>query len=52
MNKMKDLALKDMYEVDSLLSQAEEILRFTKLDDECYLINNIRSYLRIKRNKL
>ena len=49
---MKELTINDMYEIDKLLSQAEEKLRFTMLDDEMYLINNIRSYLRTKRNKI
>lgn len=48
----KKLTINDMYEVDKLLSQAEEMLRNSKLDDECYLINHIRSYIRIKRDKV
>jgi hypothetical protein len=48
----KKLTIEDLYEFDRLLSQAEEILRNTRLDDECYLVNHIRSYVRIKRNQI
>ena len=44
--------IEDMYKVDKLLSEAEEILRNSLLDDECYLINYVRSYIRLKRRVL
>ena len=47
----KKLTKDDMYTVDELLSQAEGILRNSRLDDECYLINNIRNYIRMKRSE-
>lgn len=46
----KKLTKEDMYKVDELLSKAEEILRNSLLDDECYLLNHIRSYIRLKRS--
>ena len=47
---MKEMKRNDWYDLDKKLSEAEEMLRNTKWDDECYLINHIRSYLRIKRD--
>ena len=49
---MKELDEDDLYKVDDLMSQAEEILRLSKLDDESYLINHLRNYIRMKRSKL
>ena len=48
----KKITLEDMYKVDELISQAEEILRNSLLDDESYLLNHIRNYIRIKRQVL
>jgi hypothetical protein len=49
---MKKLTLEDMHKLDELLSEAEYILGNTILDNESYLINYIRSYIRIKRRML
>lgn len=49
---MQEISIEQMYEIDNLLSQAEEKLRNTRFDDESYLVNSIRSYLRVKRNTI
>lgn len=48
---VKYITLDDFYKIDELLSKAEEILRNTKFDDECCLVNSLRSYIRIKRER-
>lgn len=49
---MKIITIENMYDIDQLLSEVEEKLRNSVLNDECYLINNLRSYLRLKRDRL
>ena len=49
---MKKLTKEEMYKIDELLSSAEELLRNSILDDECYLLNHIRSYIRLKSNRI
>jgi hypothetical protein len=49
---MKNLTIQDMYKCDHLLTEVEEMLRNTVLHDESYLINYIRTYIRVKRERL
>jgi len=49
---MKLITQNDMYKINDLLSQAEEILRNTKLDNESYLINHLRSYIKMRGEKI
>ena len=46
---LRKLTIDDMREIDRRLSDVEAMLSNTKLDDESYLLNHIRNYIRIKR---
>ena len=46
---MKILKIDDFYDIDKRLSDVEEIMRNSQLDNECFLVNSLRSYLRIQR---
>lgn len=49
---MKNITLEDFYKIDKLISEVEELVSNTVFDDERFLLNYIRSYVRIKRQRI
>ncbi len=48
MTETKKLTKDELYEIDDILESVESKLRFSNLDDESYLINHIRAFIRLK----
>ena len=49
---MQNITKEQYHEFIELMEKAEEILRLTELDDESYLLNHVRNYVRMRYSKV